>query len=59
MTKEELIEKILGFSANLYEGFYLKDSQKDKEWDRDKLLSLPNLTLHLIWRELRNGTGIS
>ena len=57
MKREELVAEIIKFrpSADLLE--YLKkiygELYINEEWDRNKLLSLPNLTLHIIWRKLR------
>ena len=57
MKREELVAEIIKFrpSAPLLE--YLNkiygELYINEEWDRNKLLSLPNLTLHIIWRKLR------
>lgn len=56
MKKEDIIAKIVEFSAGMYKGMY--DVVTNGEWDLRKLRKQWNLTLHIIWRELKHGMAI-
>lgn len=57
MKREDIIKEIVKYNAKEFSMDTIYKVVKNNEWDRKTLLSLPNLTLHIIWRSLRNGNG--
>ena len=52
MEKDKIIAEILKYKEENYVNIY--NIITKGKWDLKKLRSLPNLTLHIIWRQLRN-----